>query len=273
VEKSVADRAILCLFLLSFGLCGAPADPISDNERILALSATLALQSQLLEKARAANSDLYSTLKSFVCREEIQRFKGGLSGSDGRPIDRVSANLSFENGTERYFDILQNNRNRPSLSAIEGAWSEGEFGTLLQQTSKLLETEAVTFVAAETLDGHPTSIYRFSVSADKSPWDLEVSPNHYRIPFTTDVWISAETGEIVKIARKSLAMPSETRISEIDWEVSLGTVDLNGQKWLLPALAEYSVSYTESNRREWNRMVFSDYRHYGSESVLRFNGF
>jgi len=270
----MSNRAVLWLFLCSVGLFGAPADSIpNNNEKAPPLAAPFPPQAQLLERARAANSDLYATLKSFICREEIERFKGNLKGSRTQPIDRVSANLSFENGTEHYSEILQNARSRQSFSDLAGAWSEGEFGTLLQQTGKLLETEPVSFIAFATLGGTETAIYHFSVSEDNSPWDLEVGLRHYRIPFTTDVWISAATGEIVKIGRKSSSVPVETRISEIDWDVSLSAVDLNGQSWLLPTVASYSVSYTESKRREWNQISFSNYRHYGSESTLRFSGF
>jgi hypothetical protein len=257
--------AILGLTLSPLAAHGAPADS--------PLSIEAAAQAELLEKSHLANDDLYASLKSFVCREDIQRFQGKLSGTKARPIDRVSANLSFENGVERYSDIRQNKQSVPSISTLAGAWSEGEFGTLLQQTAQLLESRPVSFVASTTLDGDSAAIYRFNVPAEESPWDLSTGLRHYRIPFTTDVWILTSSGEIVKITRKSMAMPEETRISEIDWDVTLGAVDLNGKTWRLPTAAAYSVAYAESKRREWNQMSFSGYRRYSSESSLRFAGF
>jgi hypothetical protein len=238
-----------------------------------ALSPETTPQTQLLEKSRLANNRLYADLKSFVCQEEIQRFKGDTRGSKTRSIDHVSANLSFENGVERYYDVRQNTRSLPSISALSGAWSEGEFGTLLQQTEQLLESQSVSFIDSTTLAGTAAAIYRFSVSEDDSPWDLEVSSKHYRLPFTTDVWISTATGEILKITRRSISIPEETRISEIDWDVTLAAIDLNGKTWRLPSAAAYSVSYAESKRREWNQMSFTGYHRYGSESLLRFDGF
>jgi hypothetical protein len=266
-------RSSVWLCLAAMGAWGAEADSIPRSESVPALSTALKEQAQLLEKAHSANDDLYASLKSFVCQEEIQRFRSNLSGSKTHSIDQVSANLSFENGVEHYSDIRQNTHRLPSISAIEGAWSEGEFGTLLQQTAQLLVTQPVVFVAFTTLDASPAAIYRFSVTEEQSPWDLEVGLRHYRIPFTTDVWISTGSGEILKITRKSIAIPETTRISEIDWDVTLDAVDLDGKTWRLPTAAAYSVSYTDANRREWNQMSFSDYRRYGSESSLRFVGF
>jgi hypothetical protein len=263
--------AAIPLFFFAFGAFAMPSDSLSDSEKTPNASIKSPLpEKQLLDRARAANGDLYSALKSFVCHEEIQRYKGDLKGSKTHFIDKVSTNLSFENGVERYADIQQNKNSRPTLSAIAGAWSEGEFGTLLQQTGKLLELQPVSFVAFEALAGIPTAIYRFEVSEKQSPWDLEVGSAHYQIPFTTDVWISVASGEILRIARRSLSIPAETRISEIAWDVSLSAVNLNGSTWLLPSAAAYAVSYEESKRREWNQMSFSNYHRYGAESSLVF---
>ena len=225
----------------------------------------------ILSKARAANENLYSSLQSFVCHERIERFRGPLNAETGRALDTVTANLSFENGVEHYSDVRQNMRPRDGISNLTGAWSEGEFGTLLLQTGTLLRTQPVSFQALATLDGVATAIYRFDVPEEISPWDLDVDGRHYRLSFRTDVWISIETGEILKIARASSGIAAETRISALEWKVTLQPVDLNGKQWLLPKTGEYSVLYDQSNRREWNLMNFSDYRRYGSEVALRFD--
>jgi hypothetical protein len=226
---------------------------------------------EVLSKARAANESLYSSLQSFVCHERIDRFQGRLSAGMGRPIDTVNADLSFENGVEHYTDVRQNTRPRGSLSDLPGAWSEGEFGTLLLQTETLLKTQPVSFQSSATVGDTAAAIYRFDVPEQISPWDLEVDGRHYRLPFRTDVWIATDTGEIVKIARTSLAIAPETHISALEWKVTLEPVELNGKQWLLPKTGEYSVLYEQSNRREWNLMNFSNYRRYGSEVALRFD--
>jgi hypothetical protein len=263
----MSHHVVLPLLLWAFG-ASAKAEIAPD-----ALINEKPVEAQLLLKARAANGEVYSTLRAFVCREEIERFKGNLQKSKVKRIDHVSTALSFENGIEHYDDVRQDNHSLESLPEIMGAWSEGEFGTLLQQTDRLLATQPVSFVSFENVSGVQTAIYRFEVSEKDSPWDLAVGTTHYKIPFSTDVWISTATGEILKIARKSLSMPVDTRISEIDWDVSLAAVDLDGKPWLLPTAARYSVSYVESKHREWNEMSFSNYRRYGSESTLKYSGF
>ncbi|HMF75480.1 MAG TPA: hypothetical protein VK604_07435 [Bryobacteraceae bacterium] len=250
-----------CLFLLFCAL-------LSGSDRVPRLTTS---DVEILSKARDANEELYAQLKSFVCHEEIQRYRGVLDGRPARFLDTVTATLSFENGIEHYSEIYQDDHLRPSMAHLPGAWSEGEFGTLLLQTLRLLSVELPRFRGFATVDGLEAAIYRVEVSAENSPWDFQVSGRHYHLSFQTDVWISTATGEILKIARRSLDIPAETRISEVEWGITLQLVDLNGKQWLLPKTGTYSVLYSDSGREEWNNMTFSGYRRYSSEVALRFD--
>jgi hypothetical protein len=249
------------LLLSGFLLCGLL--PASDERG--------AAPADLLDRARAANEQLYTDLESFVCNEQIVRYKGTLDSSTGRQIDTVTARVSFENGEERYTQVRQNKRPRADIAGLPGAWSQGEFGSLLRQTQVLLTTQPVAFLRNEDVDGSPAAVYSFEVSEADTPWDLEVANEHYRVPFRTEVWVSPASGQILKIARDSTTLSSASRISEIHWSVALAPVEMNGRTWLLPRSGEYAVSYQESGQREWNRMQFSDYHRYGSEASLRFD--
>ncbi|HZS54584.1 MAG TPA: hypothetical protein VFA65_09290 [Bryobacteraceae bacterium] len=250
----------------------AAPDPNSGRESMPVLGSAEMIQrsSKILGMARETNEDVYNSLLSFVCSEQIERFKGPLSTETAKQIDSVTATVSFENGTEHYSDIRQNTKARPSMASLSGAWSEGEFGTLLRQTQLLLSTQMPSFDTFATLDGAPAAIYQMDVSEDESPWDLEVRNQHYRLPFRTKIWVSEASGEILKIERISTHIPFRVGISEIRWNVVLKDVDLNGKTWLLPSIGEYAVLYQESSHREWNVMHFSDYHRYGSEVAIKF---
>lgn len=226
--------------------------------------------SELLARVQAANEALYSSLQSFVCDEQIERFKGSLDGLNPQHLDTVTTKVSFENGTEHYSEILQDSQRLASLSSISGAWSEGEFGTLLQQTQILLATQRVIFRKYTDFDQTPVAIFGIEIPEQTSPWDLEVERHHYRVPFHTEVWVSRATGQIMKIERVSSAIPPQVLISEIHWSVTLQPVQLDQKSWLLPVSGTYAVLYRLSGRREWNDLSFSEYRRYGSEVALRF---
>jgi hypothetical protein len=224
----------------------------------------------LLARAQLENELLYTDLKSFICNEQMDRYQAHLDGEKPHRIDTVNAKLSFENGVENYTEVRQNSRERPSLSSIPGAWSEGEFGTLLRQTRALLGTQPISLQSETTLNGAPAMLYSFEVSGNDSPWDLTVSSQQYRVPFETKVWVSKSSGQIMQIARTSRAIPPDSGISEIQWSVALKPVDLDGKAWLLPSTGQYSVLYARTNHREWNVINFSDYHRYTSRSVIHF---
>ncbi len=261
----------LCFGLMAASRAGWAANPTS----LAGASGGSAPGSQdevaILEHARAANENLFSALQSFVCDEEIERFRGSIDGGSSHALDTVTAKLSFERGVEQYSEIYQNKHPRPRISSLAGAWSEGEYGTLLLQTQQLLATQSVRFETYGEVDEEKAAIYHFDVASDESPWDLMVGGRHYRLSFSTDVWISIESGEILKINRTSLNVPAETHISEVRWNISLDRVDLNGRLWLLPTSGTYVVAYNESHRREWNLISFTNYQRYGAETALKFD--
>ena len=225
---------------------------------------------RILELARNVNKNSHTFLKSFVCQEQISRFLDAVDKQQAYSLDKVTAKISFERGVEDYSEIYQNGERRPSLSSISGAWSEGEFGTLLLQTQKLLLTEHVHFEDFADLQGQEAAVYRFDVASEDSPWDFIVAGRHYDLAFRTYVWIDVNTGEILKIKRKSVIIPPQTKIHEIQWSVQLKRVNVDGQSWLLPSGGDYSVSYADSQHREWNEFSFSGYRKYGAEAAIRF---
>ncbi len=254
----------LCVFIL----LRQPVFPASPAQ---SAAGSQPVAVDLLSRASAANEDLFSALQSFVCNEQIERFTGRAGRAGGRRRDTITARLSMENGDEHYTDIHREDRPLRDFSSLDGAWSEGEFGTLLKQSEQLLTTQTTLLESREVANGVASLIYSFHVAAIESPWDLEVGGQHYTIPFQTKIWISETSGKILKIERTSTGLPPELRIAQIDWSVTLGPVNLNGREWLLPHTAEYSVMYSDTNRNEWNTMQFSNYRRYGAETTVRFN--
>ncbi len=225
---------------------------------------------ELLGRAQAVNENLYRSLQSFVCDETVLRSRASLDDRRVRPLDVLTAKVSFENGSEHYTEIRRNGRVRARMSDVPGAWSEGEFGTLLRQTEQLLKSQRVTLSRLTHFGVSAAALYTFDVAEADSPWSLIVEGRSYRISFRTAVWIEQSSGQILRVERSSTTMPQQTYISELTWSVSLSNVNVNGAAWLLPVSGEYSVLYAAQNRREWNRLTFSNYHRYGSEVALRF---
>jgi hypothetical protein len=242
----------------------SPQVQVESNPSVVA-------EAELLRKAQTANEDLYASLRSFVCDENVWRTRENLKATKIRNLDTLTARVSFENGQEVYSDVYQNKVRRPALEAAGGAWSVGEFGTLLRQTQQLLRTQQVTVEGSGEENGKPVAYVSFDVSREDSPWSLMVEGQAYKIPFRTRVTIEVSTGHILSVQRDATDLPKRLFISEIEWSVDMVPTTMAGASWLLPAAGEYAVSYAGSNQRDRNRMGFGNYRRYGSETTLRFD--
>jgi hypothetical protein len=255
-----------CLLLLAANLSAWSTPAFGDPEFVALVGNSEPVDSFLIN-AREMNYHLHDSMESFVCQERIDRFR---DKRDHR-IDTITAKLSVESGVEKYIDLKRNNRKLRDLAAISGAWSKGEFLTLLKLTEKeLLGAPQVSFEGKERLGERYAAIYEFAVPLSESSWDLLVSGKWYEVAFRTRVWILESSSQIVKVQRISTEIPAALGISEIRWEVMLNEIDVDGRLRLLPETAEYDVLYSDSHRF-WNSMKFFEYHHYGADVSIHFN--
>jgi hypothetical protein len=224
----------------------------------------------LLNRIIMSASQVYEDLTNFVCREDIERYKGSSHNPSGHKLDVITSTVSYDRDAEHYADIYQNNKPLNRIRGLSGAWSEGEYGTLLGETLKALKSREIGSISFSNLDGVPAAVYSFDYSADDSPWEIEVTGHHYFLPFRGQVWASPATGEVLRVDRIATDVPQQTGIAGVNWSVSFGSQTADKRTFWLPTKAVYSVSYLDGGRHEWNLIAFSGYRRYGSDVVVRF---
>ena len=249
------------------GLVGGNPNPAKQRSSMPVLPPPFA---DLLVRAHTTTAQFSTELANFICTEKIERYKGRISDDKRRPVDIVTSVVSYENGIEHYTDIHQDSKPRRSIADIAGAWSEGEYGTLLIQARNILNTHDVRLRGIGLLDGKPAALYIYDIDESESPWDLVVNGRHYATAFHGEIWVSRENSQILRVTRTSLRIPPATGITQVCWSANYDFTDLNGKKVLLPKTAEYSVAYVGSDRLEWNVMTFSNYKRYGSDVSIHY---
>ena len=223
-----------------------------------------------LQLARSASDRMFSEVENVICDERVQRFKAR-GDNQPREVDVVEAKVAVEKGEERYSEILQNHKHRAAMQQIGGAWSEGEYATFLREARRVLESkDFVTQGYVTSLNGVPAILFPYDMDETASSWDFQVRSHDYALSFHGELWISQETGEILRSRRVARKFDVSTGISEVDWTVDFSKVTINGRDITLPVKALYSVKYTRDSSREWNVTAFSNYKRFGSESVIRF---
>lgn len=276
LSLALSDRTITLPLNASEDNLSASASSISGGSLQTASSASTQAASNpfspasLFQLARQSADRMDKNLAQFVCHEQIDRFKGSGKSEQRRKVDVITSLVSYDSGEEHYAEIQQNNKPLSRIGALKGAWSEGEYGTFLREAMTIFNSKPVRFVSMGILEGQPAAVYAFDLSFDESPWDIQVAGKHYILPFQGQLWVSPQTGNILRIDRISTSVSSETGISGVNWSVSFGPVEVEGKSSWLPTKAVYSVTYWGSDRHEWNKIAFSGYRRYGSEVIVHF---
>lgn len=224
-----------------------------------------------IEKARGAASSYVEHLPNYVCQEVVTRYVSQTRVPSWNVIDTVSAELVFEGQKESYRNLAINGK--PSKKAPEetGAWSTGEFGTVLRNLFDPGTDADFKFTQEDTIAHKSASVYKFSVVRARSSWKIWV-PGQYILPaYKGSVWLDKENGNVLRIEMQAKEIPEEfPRISvesAVDYEyISLGTPE----KFLLPVHAEVLSCDRGSNECDRNVIEFRNYHKFTGESTIKF---
>src|SRR5262249_28733417 len=173
-----------------------------------------------------------------VCQELTTRYISETRVPNWSVIDVIGADLVYEDGKESYRNLTINGKSTKKPPEESGAWSTGEFGTILEQ---IYYPGAAQFkwTQDENIIRRPSSVYDFSVDRERSTWKVSV-PGQYIMPaYKGSVWIEKDGAHTLRIEMQGRQIPEAfpliTVETAVDYDyVTLGTPD----KFLLPTHAE-----------------------------------
>jgi hypothetical protein len=225
-----------------------------------------------IEKARTVASTFVEGLPNYVCQEMTTRYASETRVPSWNVIDVVSAEVVYENGRESYRNLAINGKPTKKPPEESGAWSTGEFGTILANLFSPGTDAAFKYAQDDTIAHLAASVYDFQVARPRSSWKIWV-PGQYILPaYKGSVWIDKQSAHALRIEMQAKDIPEEfPRISvetAVDFEyVSLGTPE----KFLLPVHAEVLSCARGSNECDRNVIEFRNYHKFTGESTIKFN--
>jgi hypothetical protein len=218
---------------------------------------------------RAQLENQLAALSHVICHERIARFSK--TRGKVRQLDVVDADIEMAGGVERYSSIRSGRKAYPAVNNLSGAWSYGEFSTILDVTSKELARQTVSR-SKSFVDEIAAELFTFQNAESAGKWNLTVASRTYAMPFTGRVWVSQATGDILRIEWQASNLPEETGLSKLVWRVDFRRDQVAGQDYFIPYRAFYSVAYRgPGDREDFNMTHFSQFQRYGSEIALRFD--
>ncbi|MGA2273712.1 MAG: hypothetical protein ABSH00_09160 [Bryobacteraceae bacterium] len=225
----------------------------------------------LIRRAAGAAFDFTEGLPNYVCQEQMARFASQTRPADWRAIDLVSAAVIYENGKEDYRDIKVNGKPRQSFADTDGAWSTGEFGTLLIDLFSPATDAQFRFRQTDRIAGVNARVYDYTVDHSHSHWNLTVSSQHYMPAYRGAVWIDPQTARVLRIEERAYDLPSSFPSDHVESATDYEYVQLgDARKYLLPVHSETLMCQRGSDMCDRNTIDFRNYHKYTGESTITF---
>ncbi len=228
----------------------------------------------IIERAREAAANYMTSLPNYFCQQMTARYQSDHPKTGWDAIDVVTADVAYEDGHESYKNIKIGNKPiNKSMDDIGGTRSTGEFSSILEDLLSPYTNAMFRKSGTDTLHGRPTWVYKYEVARDRSHWRIEAPSQLYYPAHIGTIWIDKETSRVLRIEQGTINVPKlfpfDTVETVTDYEfISLAA----GAKYLLPADAEVLSCLRGTSMCTRNRLEFRNYRKFGAESSITFDG-
>lgn len=225
----------------------------------------------LIEQARDAAANFLDTLPNYVCEEQTTRYVSETRQPSWNVVDIVSAELVYDDHQESYRNLQINGKPTKKSPEDSGAWSTGEFGTILANLFAPQSATEFKYVQADTIEHRAASVFDFKVQRVRSNWKIWV-PGQYVVPqYKGSVWIDNKTAQVLRIEMQAKEIPQEFPEITVETAVDYDTVGLGAaDRFLLPVHAEALSCWRNSNECQRNVIEFRNYHKFEGESTIKF---
>lgn len=233
-------------------------------------------QQKIIAEAREYAIDFTKNLPDFICLEDTHRYydrhyKPGTEGSWAIQ-DRLLEKLTFFDQHEKYELISRNDDSLygKSTSAVGGALSRGDFGTLLKDIFDPDSDAEFHWERWGNLDKHLMHVYTYQIDKPHSKLtisygngDRETTPGYHGEIFVEKgpnvIW------RITVIPEPEPTFPIQDIHQVLDYRYS----DISGQTFLLPQSIEVVMRSDGIGNK--NNIEFRQYRKYSADTSITFD--
>jgi hypothetical protein len=201
----------------------------------------------------------------------MARYASSRQPPEWRALDVVSTNIVYEGGHESYRDLAINDKPvHKGMEEMSGAWSTGEFGTMLLDLFAPWTAAEFRLRRRATIAGLEARVYDFEVEHARSHWKVQVASQSMLPAYKGSVWIEPETGQVLRLEIAARALPKEFPVDTVESAVDYERVLIGGKKFLLPVHAETLACERGSSNCTRNAIDFRNYHKFESSSDVTF---
>jgi len=226
----------------------------------------------LIRRATDAAMDFTEGLPNYVCKEQMARYHSETHTPNWQPIDIVSTDVIYENHIESYKNLAINGKPvKKSMEELDGAWSTGEFGTVLINLFSPGTAADFRYKKDSRSGGVMAKVYDFTVEHANSAWDVHVGGQSYRPAYRGSVWIDPQTARVLRIEMQANAFPQDFPTDHVEEATDYEYTRLgDARQYLLPVHSESLSCQRGTDMCSLNKIDFRNYRKYTGESTIKY---
>lgn len=228
----------------------------------------------LIRRAADAAMEFTETLPSYVCTELVTRSQSESTPANFQPIDVVSMEVLYTDGREDYRNIQINGKKTvKKIEETGGAWSTGEFGTVLVDLFSPATGATFKFRRDSRAGGIMAKMYDFEVSREGSHWSIHSGSQSFNPPYIGSVWVDPATSRVLRIEMEAKGFPGDFPLDHVESATDYQYIRLGDAKqYLLPVHAETLSCQRGTPYCSRNVIDFRNYHKYTGESSITFGG-
>jgi hypothetical protein len=202
----------------------------------------------------------------------MARFASTIHPADWRALDVVSSDLVYEDGRESYRNLAINGKPiKKAMEQLDGAWSTGEFGTMLRDVLSPATAADFRFSRESSVAGVRARVYNFQVEKPHSHWHVQIASQSINPAYKGSLWIDPRNARVLRIEMQARSLPLEFPADTVESVLDYEYVRIGGGEFLLPVHSESLSCQRGTNNCSRNTIDFRNYRKYDADSSITFD--
>lgn len=227
----------------------------------------------VIAQTREAALAFSDTLPSYVVKQYTTRYttemaKGGKTSWNA--LDSITADVVAEDGKETYKNILINGKKPKEDPEKSGAWSSGEFSSMLLDVLSPQTDADFHGKRTSTIGTRSAWRYDYSVQQQNSHWHITASAQSYIPAYSGSIWIDKETFRALRIEMSAKGMPKTFELDTIESAVDYDNVMIGDRKFMVPVHSEVMNCQRGTSNCSRNVIEFRNYRKFGADTSISF---
>lgn len=224
----------------------------------------------LIQRAMEANREFGLRQPDFICRQTVTRSTSRNLGKKWKEIDVLGADVIILDNDERHRNITRNGRptGASHMSQVGGTWSTGEYSGILWNLFAPESEAEFTSDGEDVIRDAKAAVYRYRIDPEHSRWNITIGGSKHVPGHHGRVWIDLETARALRVEMEADGFPWNHPLTKAETAIDFATVRIREREYLLPIESLALACFSGSARCDKNRIEFTDYRKFETESSV-----